>query len=327
MSTEQHKTTQGVKPMINVDGHCSPSSQTNYKKYHTCLSIEHLQKLADNYNQHASKKISQSIYNQPKALYKKLMSVSKGCSKTDDMCLLKQNFVQDNELLKKLADHFRPKMRKSWLTNEKEWLNTFDILNVMKQYEDKYKDFEFLGVFPVDFAFNYPNSEKCISEKMCRFTVSDFLANKKKKRFGIVINLDKHDGPGTHWVSLFVSVDFENRKSGAIYFDSGGHAPPKEVLKFLTDLKTEIDMLGFTNEFKFYYNQTQYQKRNTECGMFAMIFIIASLEYKFKHFHDIKKYFNDLHLQDDLVFSHRKHLYSDPSLPIIHGNHGFAGNY
>ncbi len=32
-----------------------------------------------------------------------------------------------------------------------EWLTSIDILNVMKQYEDKHDDFDFIGPSPIDF--------------------------------------------------------------------------------------------------------------------------------------------------------------------------------
>ena len=35
--------------------------------------------------------------------------------------------------------------------NKNTWLNSLDISRVMKQYEDNYKNFRFLGPSPIDF--------------------------------------------------------------------------------------------------------------------------------------------------------------------------------
>jgi hypothetical protein len=313
--------------IINVDGHCSPAAQTNYKKYSTCLSPDDLTVIADRYNKVSDEKISKKYLKQPKKLYKKLLDLTK-CDQGNDACLINQPLIKQSDIIQRLSKRFRPKMRASWLANEREWLNTLDILTVMKQYEEKYEDFEFLGVFPVDFALKYNSSDICISKKMCTFTVAEFLAKKVKKQFGMVINLDKHDGPGSHWVALYVNLNFDKRQCGAVYFDSGGLQPPKEVKLFLKDLQTEINLIGFPDQFKFYYNQTPYQKQNTECGMFSMIFIISCLEHQYKQFKELKEYFNTLNLHDDLVFNHRRHLYTDPTMPITNSSlSSFGDNF
>ena len=37
-----------------------------------------------------------------------------------------------------LQTYFRPVMPKKWLSNHREWLNTYDIENVLNQYEKKH---------------------------------------------------------------------------------------------------------------------------------------------------------------------------------------------
>ena len=62
------------------------------------------------------------------------------------------------------------------------------------------------------------------------------LPNKIKKG-AYVINLDKYENTGTHWVSLFVKTN------EAIYFDSFGIEDiPKEINKFIgnSDVKSNI---------------------------------------------------------------------------------------
>ena len=58
------------------------------------------------------------------------------------------------------------------------------------------------------------------------FSLDTLLKKRKKKECGIV-NFDKSDGPGTHWVAWY-----KNGKN-KIYFDSCGVQPPIEVIQYL----------------------------------------------------------------------------------------------
>ena len=55
----------------------------------------------------------------------------------------------------------------------------------------------------------------------------DTLPRKPNKKEGGIVNFDKSDGPGTHWVAWY-----KNSKT-KIYFDSYGVQPPLEVIKYL----------------------------------------------------------------------------------------------
>ena len=54
-----------------------------------------------------------------------------------------------------------------------------------------------------------------------------YITEKAEKKICGIVNLDKSDGPGTHWVSWY-----KNGKT-KIYFDSYGAQPPIEVVKYL----------------------------------------------------------------------------------------------
>ena len=57
--------------------------------------------------------------------------------------------------------------------------------------------------------------------------LSDTLPRKLNKKECGIVNFDKSDGPGTHWVAWY-----KNDKT-KIYFDSYGVQPPLEVIKYL----------------------------------------------------------------------------------------------
>ena len=78
-----------------------------------------------------------------------------------------------------------------------------------------------------------------------------------KKKF-YIINLDDENGPGTHWVVLFMS-----RVGLPIYFDSFGVYPPKE-LNFIENL---------------YFIPYRIQATNSRnCGLYCIYFINQTLK-------------------------------------------------
>jgi hypothetical protein len=147
-------------------------------------------------------------------------------------------------------------MPESWNKNMNTWLSTIDILKVMKQYEQKYQDFLFIGPVPIDFDYKITFG-MCISNELCNFNLEKFI-NFGKKRLGIVFNLDPHYMSGSHWVALF----FDSNTGGIYFFDSYGIKPKKEILNFMEKikkqgndllLKNKIYLNSFDNEHKNYY--------------------------------------------------------------------------
>ena len=66
----------------------------------------------------------------------------------------------------------------------------------MLQYEKKYDDFKFFGAVPYDF------------EDLSFLEVSNVdFNNLKKHRLGMVVNLDKHNMKGSHWVALYIDLE------------------------------------------------------------------------------------------------------------------------
>ena len=152
-----------------------------------------------------------------------------------------------------------------------EWLSTLDINKVLEQYENKYEDFKFLGAVPIDF-----NELDYLPFKKMNF---DDLVKKNIKRIGIIFNLDEHDKPGSHWVSLF--LDFTK---GQIYFsDSYATPPEKRIREFIRRGKEYMEKyVNVKPDVRF--NKTQHQKGNSECGVYSINFILRLLKGKtFEH--------------------------------------------
>ena len=118
--------------------------------------------------------------------------------------------------------------------------------------------------------------------------------NSKIDQIGMVINLDPHDKPGSHWVSLYTNFD----KNQIYFFDSVGKKPRKKIKKFinkltkymykkkynhslninkvLDDIKHHKKSKYIKNleKFDIRHNTIQHQFENSECGVYSINFIV-----------------------------------------------------
>lgn len=152
-----------------------------------------------------------------------------------------------------------------------EWLSTLDINKVLEQYENKYQDFKFLGAVPIDF-----NDLDYLPFKKMNF--DDFKSN-GINRIAVIFNLDEHDQPGSHWVSLFADLN-----KGQVYFsDSYATQPEKRIRDFMKRIKEYLESKDIKKP-DVRYNKTQHQRGNSECGVYSINFILRLLKGKtFEH--------------------------------------------
>lgn len=288
--------------MIKTLGTCSPKGIKNYEKYHTCLSLSELRTLAMVYNKIVKmakdpqkepdlhkkivmKEIPCAKFKTVSSLYKELnQRFLKICQPYKDNCWIDQPFIQKelkDDVKENIENNFRPLMQSSWIHNKRELLDTFDILKVMKQYEDAHKNFLFLGVFPSDFMQEKDN-DKCLISDICHFKLENIL-KAKKKHMGFVMNLDPHYKGGSHWVCVYINLDPTDIRYGYYYYDSYGLKEPKPIRLFYDTLQTQWKewQKKTNNNYKdlpFYRNKIRHQFQNTECGMFSIITLVMCLE-------------------------------------------------
>ena len=149
-----------------------------------------------------------------------------------------------------------------------DWLSTIDINKTLDQYEKKYEDFKFFGAVPIDF-----NELEYYPFKKLNF--DDLHVKEKKKRIGVIFNLDEHHQSGSHWVSLFADLE-----KGQIYFsDSYGTRPEKRIRDFMTRIEEYIKKKNIP-DIDVRHNKTQHQKGNSECGVYSINFILRLLKGK-----------------------------------------------
>jgi len=308
--------------------HCSPQRAGLYRKAKTCLSKQSLLNMAKAYNVALlSQKLEgndqkehvggygSKIFHNPKIhkpiplsgtratlwkhLQKRFMHLCDNESCWLEIDFIKQSVDAENE--------FRPKKPVEWNSNPHTWLNNFNIDDVMQQYEEKHPSFNFIGVFPMDFAAK-DGLGRCISEEMCKLDVRKLMKS-GIMQMGAVLNLDKHTESGSHWVAVYANFDPNKPNYGIYYYDSNGIGPTKEVLAFKNNIKKQMDAMdpNAVKKFQMDHNKRRHQYGNSECGMFCMYFIERCLQgMSFKTIESSKVYDKAVHKLRNAYFRPNK---------------------
>lgn len=266
---------------------CSPAKKNNIAS--SCYSASELITIKNAYNKHhhsrfkdPKKKIRAT---DPNVILKELQEKNAHC--TTELCWL--NAVPDRGLREKIQkEAFRPLQPAEWRKKPDAWLSNFDIDAVIQQYEAAYPDFVFLGPTPIDFD-SKKDDGKCVTEEICGLSLSKQWAAGKRK-IGVIYNLDTSDGPGTHWVSMF--IDMADPEPYMFYFNSTAEPMPSEVRDLMDRIQTQWTGLsldashshkGMTHKKLIEYtsdDKVEHQHSNTECGMYSLFFIITCLTRK-----------------------------------------------
>jgi hypothetical protein len=338
----------------NTTLNCSPYVAGKTVNASTCYTPEILVQIKDAYNKSHSKE-EYIPWSNPDEIWNTLKSRLVNCEKED--CWL--STLKNSALSEQLKDViFAPEHPPKWIKNPNEWLTDVDISRVMKQYEQTYPHFKFIGPSPIDFdtkvkrgdlpwAKSGPaNDQVCVWEELCHLSLKKLLGNGKTK-LGVVFNLDRYDEPGSHWVSLYLSLGEPKNMDGGssskidikwpkdssggkkqktyvptpfvFYFDSTGRPAPKEIKALIERIQTQgkelfpqMDIVSYNN------NGQDHQKSNTECGMYSLFFLITMLTGKVE---DIKepldfnaklKLFRDAIIPDKYVEMYRHKYFNIP---------------
>ena len=196
-----------------------------------------------------------------------------GVNPADQRTLLMSLPLPPLEKVRIAAQNLRPPMPLDWKDDPDKWLDSNNIRDVMKQYEEARKDFKFLGPYPIDFASAdpylntpagsiIPIKDKCLIGEMCTLNLKAEAAA-GKKHIGIIYNLDPHYKNGSHWIANYINIP----KKQCYYFDSYGLKPPKQIYKFMQWLGIQEPTI------KLGWNGKRFQHSQSECGMYSMYFI------------------------------------------------------
>ena len=204
-------------------------------------------------------------------IWKKLKSyMSTSCNK--ESCWLRNKEISSGLEKSILNNTFAPYQPMEWKKNPYEWLSSVDIQKVMKQYENTYKCFEFIGPSPIDFDDHKLYGE-CVWEELCKFNLIKEIKRGKTK-IGIIFNTDPHTKSGAHWIALFINT----KTKKIIYMDSYGDKPPKQINGLVKRIQIQSEKLG--ESYEYVKTNMRHQYSNSECGMYCLYFIINSLKDK-----------------------------------------------
>lgn len=138
---------------------------------------------------------------------------------------------------------------------------------------------------------------KCVWDELCKFSLEKML-KMGKTDFGIVFNLDDHDEPGSHWVSMYI----DTHNSVIYYYDSALNEIPPEVIRFKDNVIDQGKKLTKPISFQFLHNKKRHQKSNTECGMYSLFFITTFLTGETK-------------IKQNMTIQDKIHLFSKTRVP------------
>jgi hypothetical protein len=205
---------------------------------------------------------------------------------------------------------FRPAMPRSWAQKPNDWLSTTDIERVMKQYEAHDPHFRFIGAVPIDFASPRDDGAigKCVTQALCEVDIREWLQRRGYHRVGIVFNLDAHNEPGSHWVSAFLDLI----GNAMMYYDSFGGRVPLQVQRLFSSVGAQLEQ-HHGQEPAFRYNPARHQFRNTECGVYSILFLASMVEAAKRRRALVNSYdeFVALALNDHQVERYRRHFFDD----------------
>lgn len=286
---------------------CNPVADKAKIANDTCFTKHVLQSVKQSYNK--AHPTSQIQTDDPNQILSEIKTKMPQCKRED--CFL--DVIKDPTIRKKLDKQlFAPDHPAEWNKDSDAWLSNFDINSVLNQYEESHPNFEFIESTPIDFDHKISN-DKCVRDDLCKFSLKDHI-DKNKTKIAIVFNLGKHDESGSHWVSMFIDVDY----SLIFYFDSASNPTPKEI----TTLKDRIIKQGLELDkpisFKYHTNGSfTHQKSNTECGMYSLYFIITMITHTDMHGRKLNvkqllDLFKRVRIPDEEVFKFRKKYFNTP---------------
>lgn len=259
-------------------------------KYDECLSDERLHELSRAYN------VPSSIHGKPQI--RQWLTRKTRCK--TERCLIEKAPIDQGKKKYLLRRYYRPKMPTEWKSDPDQWLDSNNIQEVMKQYEETYPHFKFYGANPIDFAAPDPYNQeaaaqnKCLNDDICKLNLKDLL-KRGKTHLGFVYNLDPSNKGGSHWIASF--TDIPGHKT--YYFDSYGMKPPSQIARFMRSMTLQDPQM------KLAYNAHRFQYGDTECGMYSLYFLIRMLEGD-----DFKKFCKRAPKDGDML-ALRKWLFSE----------------
>lgn len=255
-----------------MDKYCSPDKRINIKKNNSCFDKPALVRIINAFNEKFPEKkiLVNNIEKKPfKVLYKELNARFEKVCGENEIC-----WVDSTGIDSIVRDYIRPKTPASWKNNPREWLDSNNINDVLQQYEKAYSPYyKYYLTQSADFLREV--NSKCYNEQLCNINIQN-LHDSGVRTIGMIINLDTHDLPGSHWVSLFACICPFMPCFGVYYYDSrvASSRIPQDVKIFMNMIEKQCNQLKILKKgkrlFKNKINTIIHQHGRTECGVFSL---------------------------------------------------------
>lgn len=157
----------------------------------------------------------------------------------------------------KLPKKVRKTLEKYMLPSVKpdDLLSEIDILIAMKQWQRLIPQLKFIGVYASNVFTTFASLRKSIQKSIKLFTAED-----RKNKIAIILNTDRINTEGSHWVAIIVCSNYVE------YFDPLGKTPNDEIAKSLKSLAPSKTLI---------INDTRLQpKGSIQCGVWCIVFIL-----------------------------------------------------
>lgn len=274
----------GKKGIVHVSSQCSPARYCHHKNTGTCLLSDEMTPILKALGVATPVGASHAQLIGLMRLTAKKMGLPSSSDQT--LAELAGQTSQDSTLKKTIREAYRPIAPDAWkIAKGSKWLSSEDINTVMRQYETARPDFMFIGVSPIDFA-DRPAiyGGRCVSPAMCALDIPGLIKAKQKTHLGVVLNMDKHNASGSHWVSIYIGLDPASINYGVFYYDSVANPPDRRVAVWMKGIQRTVMDLGGkpikpikrkgAGVFQVAHNIVRRQFGQSECGIFSMMFLI-----------------------------------------------------
>jgi hypothetical protein len=267
-----------------VPDEISPCSLVSGSSDGVCSSDKALQLISSKYGVSGSRK----------EIVESAKQVS-GCN--DEKCVLQAVANLDPQLIRaELGQKFKIKG-----PTDTGLLSNTNIDNTLKQWATA-----FAGFFPYNFnmrnykQYSFNNGVINSPDTLATISFVD-LHQKGFKMAACVINSDVYQGPGKHWMALF--VDGRANPATVEFFNSSGNSPVAEWCEWLVKTKYEMEKVGLPNPTIVKVTNIQHQQSDTECGVYSLFYIWSRLN-GISH-----EYINTTPIPDQIMFEFRQHLF------------------
>ncbi len=189
-------------------------------------------------------------------------------------------------------------------------LNNTNIDHILQQWMIKFPRFFAYNFNMLNYADYSFRDGTTISAPDTLATIPWTQISEKYNCCACVINSDKYQGGGKHWMALF--ADWRSTPYTIEFYNSSGNAPAPEWINWMekTSAFMEIDRLEKKTStipakvIRVTSKRSQHSK--TECGVYSLFYIWARLN-------GIPvDYFANSTIPDKLMFEFRQHLYMGP---------------